>query len=65
MTSLNYLESKYEVIIIDSPPIGVVTDGMLLSKYVDNTIYVVRQNVTRKQHIEFINSLYKDSKLLN
>ncbi len=58
-----YLENNYDVIIIDSPPIGVVTDGMLLSKYVDSTIYVIRQNVTRRQSIDFINSLHQAKKI--
>ncbi len=60
-----YLEANYDVIIVDSPPIGIVTDGLLLSKYVDSTIYIIRQNVTRKHNIEFINTLYNDQKLPN
>ncbi|HMT28124.1 MAG TPA: polysaccharide biosynthesis tyrosine autokinase, partial [Bacteroidia bacterium] len=60
-----YLNDHYDVIIVDSPPIGIVTDGLLLSKYVESTIYIIRQNVTRKYNIDFINSLYQENKLPN
>ena len=45
---INKLKEWYDVIIIDSPPIGLVTDPYLLMKYVDVKIYVVRQNVAPK-----------------
>ncbi len=60
-----FLEANYDVIIVDSPPIGIVTDGLLLSKYVNSTIYIIRQNVTSKHNIEFINTLYNEQKLPN
>lgn len=60
-----YLRNNYDCIIIDTPPIGLVTDGLLLLKYSDTNIYVVRQNITSNQHIEFVNQLYKESKIPN
>lgn len=44
-----YLKSIYNVIIIDSPPIGVVTDANLLMNYADLCIYIVRQRFTPKK----------------
>jgi len=57
------LEQRYDIIIIDSPPVGLVTDGMLFSKFADLTLYVIRQNVTRRQHLEFIRNLNREQKL--
>jgi len=59
------LKKEYDTIIIDSPPVGLVTDALLLSKYVDATIFVVRQNVTKKEYISQINELYKSGKITN
>ena len=59
------LKEKYDTIIIDSPPIGLVTDALLLSKYSDALVFVVRQNVTKKDHLAHIGELYKDGKLKN
>jgi capsular exopolysaccharide synthesis family protein len=43
------LRKRYECIVIDSPPLGVVADAQLLSKYSDINVIVVRQNHTRKK----------------
>jgi tyrosine-protein kinase Etk/Wzc len=60
-----YLSKEYDYVIVDTPPIGLVTDGIVLSKYSDVNIYVVRQNITRKQHLQFINKLYEEGKIKN
>ncbi|HEY9083417.1 MAG TPA: polysaccharide biosynthesis tyrosine autokinase [Vicingaceae bacterium] len=55
----------YDVIIIDTPPIGLVTDAMILTKHVDVNLYVVRQRYTHKNHLELVNQLYVDKKMVN
>ena len=45
---INYLKSKYEYIIIDTPPIGLVADSIVLMRYATQTLIVVRNNYTRK-----------------
>lgn len=42
------LKQIYEYIIIDSPPVGVVSDAYLLTKYADVTLYIARQNFTNR-----------------
>lgn len=42
------LKKLYDFIVIDSPPIGVVSDAYLLTKFADVTLYVVRQGFTHK-----------------
>src|SRR5205807_2009667 len=64
-TLISHLREKYDYVIIDTPPIGMVADGIILTKYSDLNIYVVRQNVTRKQHLKFINKLYEEEKIKN
>ena len=60
-----YLSQQYDYVIVDSPPVGLVTDGLVLSKYSNVTIYVTRQNYTRKQQLQFINKLYEEGKMKN
>ena len=43
------LEKQYDYIIIDTPPVGIVTDSYLLMDYVDVNLYVVRLNHTNKK----------------
>lgn len=46
---LTQLEEKWDVILIDTPPILVVTDASLLAKAVDNMILVIKSGVTHKE----------------
>jgi capsular exopolysaccharide synthesis family protein len=45
---INYLKSKFEYIIIDTPPLGLVSDSMQIAKYASEILVVTRNNVTRK-----------------
>ncbi len=58
-------KKHYDLIIIDSAPIGVVSDTFLMAPYADTTVYVTRENVTPKQAVSFINEIYRDKKLPN
>ena len=44
---IDELKSKYDVIIIDTPPVGIVTDGMLLMTKADIPLYIVRINYSK------------------
>ncbi|AMC92671.1 hypothetical protein AOC36_01280 [Erysipelothrix larvae] len=46
------LRERYDYIIIDSPPSGIVTDAKVLSQSVDGLLYVVRQNFAEKDLIK-------------
>ncbi len=45
---LEDLRSKFDRVVIDSPPIGLVTDGVILATRVDATVLVVRALSTRR-----------------
>ena len=49
------LQKTYKYIIIDTPPIGLVTDGLILMKNSDINIYVIRQNFTTKDMLQNFN----------
>lgn len=57
------LKSQYDYIIVDTAPVSLVTDTLLISKYADATIYVVRANKIDKEMLRIPNELYKDKKL--
>ena len=42
------LKKHFEIIIIDTPPVGLVSDAYLLTKHSDLTLLITRQNVTPK-----------------
>lgn len=59
------LKAKYDYIILDTPPLGLVTDALGLSNYADVTIYVMRQNVTKKNMTALLNNALKRGELSN
>jgi tyrosine-protein kinase Etk/Wzc len=59
----NYLQSNFDAVIIDSAPVGLVTDSMTLSKFADTTLYIVRHKYTLKKQIKLVDELYTSEKL--
>lgn len=51
------LRTEFDYIIIDSSPVGLVSDALIIQKHVDMTIYVCRHNYTDKSQIEIINEI--------
>lgn len=59
------LKEEYDYVIIDSAPVGLVTDTLQLSRVADATIYVCRADYTPKSSFELINNLAEEKKLPN
>lgn len=51
------LRTMYDDIIIDSPPIHLVTDALIIARVADASLYVVRQGYTHKYELEFMNEI--------
>ena len=60
---INKLREDFDYIIIDSPPVGLVSDSLIIAKHVDLTIYVVRENYSYVSQIDLVNSLKKSKKI--
>lgn len=48
---LERLNKEYDLVVIDSPPVGAVTDSLLIAERVDEIIYVCRFNRPHRKHI--------------
>lgn len=59
----SYLKANFDVIIMDTAPVGMVSDALTLSKYADCTLYIVRQGHTYKKQISLVDDYYRDHKL--
>ncbi|KQS30689.1 polysaccharide biosynthesis tyrosine autokinase [Dyadobacter sp. Leaf189] len=62
---LNELREKYDYILIDSPPFGLVTDSSLIAEHVDATLYIVRFNYTILDHLKRIGDLQRAKRFAN
>jgi capsular exopolysaccharide synthesis family protein len=58
-----FLKKEFDVIIIDTAPVGMVSDALALSRFADASLYVVRQGHTYKKQISLINEFSNEHKL--
>lgn len=60
-----YLRSQFDYVIVDTPPSGLVSDALLIAKYVDFCIYIVRLHFTLKPQLNIVKDLYTNKKVPN
>lgn len=56
---------QFDFVIIDTPPLALVTDAFVMSKFADHTVFVMRQNYSPKEFVKSINEYYVSGKLKN
>ena len=59
------LKLRYDYIILDTPPVGLVADAVELAKYSDVTLYIMRQNYTKRDMVTLLNNRHKRAELNN
>lgn len=59
------LAKDYDYIVVDTPPLGIVSDAFLLMNYSHINVYVVRENYSRKEYISSLNGLFEEGKFKN
>ncbi|WP_179415815.1 GumC family protein [Mucilaginibacter sp. E4BP6] len=54
---INELKKEYDYVLLDAPPVGLVTDAQILANFSDATLFMVRYNYTIKSQIRIIDEL--------
>lgn len=62
---INQLKSRYDYVIIDTAPVGLVTDTLSVGRVTDVTVFVCRADYTAKASFDMFNSLADEKKLPN
>ncbi len=57
------LQEMFDVVILDTAPIGIVSDALILSQYSTINLFIVRQSFTVKDQVRMFNALYHDGKI--
>jgi len=58
---IDELKKTYDMIIIDNPPVGLVTDGIPIIKYVDFPLYIFRSDYSRKNFVQNADRLVNEN----
>lgn len=64
-TVLDLLSEEYDYIILDTAPVGLVTDTLQPARYANVCCFVCRADYTPKANLELLNSLAQENKLSN
>ena len=62
---LDMLKTQYDYVILDTAPVGLVTDTLQISRYANVCCYVCRADYTPKANVGLVNSLAEEGKLVN
>jgi tyrosine-protein kinase Etk/Wzc len=60
---LNYCKEHYEFIIIDTPPVGLITDALVLMKVVDVTLFVINTKFVYRNSVNTAHEIVEMNKL--
>jgi capsular exopolysaccharide synthesis family protein len=62
---LTDLKKHYDVIILDTPPVGLVTDGIMAMRHADVSLYVFRADYSRKEFLHNLTRIININKFSN
>lgn len=62
---MSEIRNEYDIVILDTPPLGIIHDAITISRYADNIFYVMRHGVSVKGYIEYINTLKEEHGIKN
>jgi capsular exopolysaccharide synthesis family protein len=57
--------NQFDTVIIDTPPVGIVTDALLLSQMANVTLFVVRQRYTTRGSVQLLDEIYRKGEMSN
>ena len=57
------VKERFDVVVIDTAPVGLVSDAIELGKYSDSAVYIIRHDFTFKRQVQLVDELYKGGKL--
>lgn len=59
------LKQDFDFVVLDAPPVGLVTDAQILAKFADATMYIVRHDYTAKNQLYALNNYFTTKKFKN
>ncbi len=64
-TVIDILREEYDYVILDTAPVGLVTDTFQIAKYADVSVMICRSDYTPKANIAMINNINREKKMPN
>jgi capsular exopolysaccharide synthesis family protein len=62
---ITWARQNYDYVIIDSPPVAIVSDAFLIARFTDANLFVVRYGYSSREVLNLINDIYKHQEIRN
>ena len=63
--AIDILRRHFDYVVLDTAPIGMVTDTLMIARTADATVYVCRADYSHKSNLELVNELVESNKFSN
>lgn len=64
-TILDFGREHYDYVMIDTPPVGLITDALLMMRYADATLFVINTRLANKDHVRNAMEIYRSNAAKN
>lgn len=61
--AIKYLSSKYDIVILDTPPLGLVSDALDIARCADATLIICRSEVSARSSLKWIDKIAREGKI--
>ncbi|SDB81097.1 tyrosine-protein kinase [Williamwhitmania taraxaci] len=62
---MNWAREHYDYIVVDTPPVAIVTDALLIARFADANLFVVRFGYSSKEVLKLVEDIYKHKEIRN
>jgi len=62
---MDWARSNFDFIVVDSPPVAIVSDAFLIARFTDANLFVVRFGYSSREVLNLINDIYKHHEVRN
>jgi tyrosine-protein kinase Etk/Wzc len=56
--AMKWFRKEYDYVVVDTPPVGLVSDPIEISRHSDIALFIIRQGVTPRHAIDYINDIH-------
>jgi len=62
---MDWVHSNFDYVVVDSPPVAIVSDAFLIARFTDANLFVVRFGYSSREVLNLINDIYKHHEVRN
>jgi len=62
---MDWARSNFDYVVVDSPPVAIVSDAFLIARFTDANLFVVRFGYSSREVLNLINDIYKHHEVRN